>query len=247
MRRSVIAICLMLASAGLLVSVAAGAGSHATNGGTSIASAPPLPLDQQISSGWTQQRIVNDNYYGEFWRVPLNAGDRLIMDVGASPSKCDSTGAVNTTIWAPTVTDFTVGQTSSVIREGHYGKYELHFDSPSSGTWTVMFDGCYVQSFVFIARVQQVTHTSVSVPSLVAANHRFTVRGVVKGATGGNLAIRVSATKQKPLSYVVPIGKTGSFSKVLKLAKKARYTVSATYYGDNGHRPSKAAARINVG
>jgi hypothetical protein len=128
-------------------SVAAGSSPAATigSGGSSIATAHPLPLGHFVTSGWTNQNN------GEFWRVRLHPGDRLTLDYGNVGTNCDH---VDVGIYAPTVTDFTIGNSDSIASDSAYGKHELVWVAPVTGSWIVHFSACSTNSYRFRAAVR---------------------------------------------------------------------------------------------
>jgi len=86
------------------------------NGGSSIATAPEMPINQQVTSGWTNQKIGAN--YGEFWRVNLKARDRLVIDYGIQQDSC---GYLYVWLYAPTVTDASIHQGHTWVSRGHAG------------------------------------------------------------------------------------------------------------------------------
>jgi hypothetical protein len=86
-----------------------------------ISGAPNLPLGTTFVSG---------GYGGEFWRVPLSAGDKLVIDY--QPIDTDE---VDLNIYAPTVTDYTVGQANSVVSDNAQQKSEFTWTATGSGSW----------------------------------------------------------------------------------------------------------------
>jgi hypothetical protein len=70
------------AAVGATLAVAAGASGAPAAGGGSIASAPVIPLGQEIQGDLgSYQNNYNDYYQGEFFKVNLQAGDRVQIRV----------------------------------------------------------------------------------------------------------------------------------------------------------------------
>jgi len=146
---------LSLAALTMALALAAVALAATLNGGDSIASAPNLPLDQTTASGWTLSTgLDNVNSYGEFWRLQMNAGDRVILDLANTQASC-SGAAPSINILTPAVTDFTLSKAPWAFNDDSNGasKYESVWAAPSAGRWTLFFSDCQSHAFTFLARV----------------------------------------------------------------------------------------------
>jgi hypothetical protein len=141
---SFLAFFIMVASLALALPVGASAG-----GGTSIATAPELPL------GTT---IIGATSAAEFWRLTLAAGDSVTIDW-----KPINGGGVGFDLYSPEVTDFTIGSSSGVW---------AHFTTaPAQSSWTCTRQGSWIfrvhsdHGYQLIATVERLTYTiSPSVP-----------------------------------------------------------------------------------
>src|SRR5437588_11339367 len=70
------------------------------DGGSDVASAPEIPLGQQVDGGGTAPASGG---YHEFWRVTLKRADHLRLEYGTT-----NRGAVQISLYAPAVTDYTL-------------------------------------------------------------------------------------------------------------------------------------------
>jgi hypothetical protein len=106
--------------AGLVVTGLAVAG-----GGDSIASAPDVPLGaSQVAS--------RDGI--DYWRVNLNTGDLLVVDLGSVDGD-----RVGLCLWRPEVTNYTSATTQCKAYVFTAGKTELTFKAGPSGKWSLAF------------------------------------------------------------------------------------------------------------
>ena len=101
MRRLATAAVIALACGSIWVAVAI------ANGGSSIASAPDMPIGQQVASGYTHPQ------YGEFWRVNLSAGDELVIDYGVPAGS----GSLDLYVYSPGVTDYTLSDAEPAVSD----------------------------------------------------------------------------------------------------------------------------------
>ena len=214
------------------------------NGGSSIATAPDMPINQQVTSGWTNQKIGAD--YGEFWRVNLKAHDRLVIDYGIQQDSC---GYLYVWLYAPTVTDASIHQGHTWVSRGHAGadgEGEFTWVAYFGGRWTLEVQGCQTMSYRFVAYVQQLTHTTLSVPRIVAAGQRLQIRGTVTAVSAGRVTISVTSAKDWERQAEVSVSKSGTFSWSTRVGAAGRYKVEAAYSGDDAHRSSQAVATVHA-
>jgi hypothetical protein len=224
----------------ILACLLAGA-AWAGGGGTTIASAPELPLGQTIVDG----DGGNAYQYGLFWRVTLATGDRLILDYAQTEPYF-----VHLKLFKPTVTDYTLNNASAIAynQTGQNGKGEFVWVASGAGRWIVNFlsDAATQLGYQAIAYVQRFTSVSLQTPPLVAVGQALRVTGSVNCASGGKIALQITATKQKPITAVVPLSSTGAFSWTSRLRAPGVYRVAAIYYGDRSHRSSKTARVVHA-
>ena len=95
--------------------------ARAESGGTTIASAPELPIGTTFVSG------VNRH---EFWRVTLNAGDKLTIDYQPLNG-----GWVELRLYRPDVTDFTLGNASPVAYGSTSSRTKFVWTATGRGSW----------------------------------------------------------------------------------------------------------------
>jgi len=212
------------------------------NGGNSIATAPDMPTNQQVTSGWTNQKIGAD--YGEYWRVNLKAHDRLVIDYAIQQDSC---GYLYVWLYAPSVTDASIHQGHAWVSRGHAsadGEGEFTWVAYFGGRWALEFQGCQTMSYGFVVHVQQFTHTTLSVPRVVAAGQRLQIRGTVTNVTAGRVTVSVTFAKDWKRQAVVSISNSGTFSWSTRVGAAGRYKVEAAYSGDDAHRSSQAVATV---
>jgi hypothetical protein len=103
----------------LTARVTAGKLTQASAAGT-IAGAKQLPLGHAFVDG------------AGYWRVALAAGDKLKIDYEGVNGGC-----VNVYVYSPGVTDYTVGNASSVANDESCGTREFIWPAPRGGRWIV--------------------------------------------------------------------------------------------------------------
>lgn len=105
--------------------------SAKAGGGTSIASAPQLPLGTQVAGGTGGHNEWRPP--DEFWRVELQAGDQLAVEFEGGP------GQVSLCLLAPSVTDYTLesSRCTEEVWSGVNDKGQLAYTAPSDGQWTL--------------------------------------------------------------------------------------------------------------
>jgi len=192
-----------------LVSLDAASAARRGSGGSSIASAPKLPLGRFVNSGWVNQPG------GEFWRVPVRTGDRLVIDYGVASHACD---VVRVDIFAPRVTDYTLGSSSPVAEDENSGKSELVWIAPISGKWTIRFDECSTNAYRFRG-----TLTSAHLPSALGARSiagarslplaRTYASGWVNQPAGEYWRLNVRAGNRVAIDFAV-VGRTCDVARV---------------------------------
>jgi hypothetical protein len=92
----------------------------------SIAGAPILPIGRPLVSGAQTDKPTT----GEFWRVPLVAGDRLTINYQPV-----NVGRVSLEILRPTVTDYTLANAGSVAYDQASGKSTFSWTATRTGRW----------------------------------------------------------------------------------------------------------------
>lgn len=231
------------------LTVAAGA---LANGGNSIATAPDLPIRIAVSSSVTGN---------DFWRIPVGAGDELVVDY--SVVQASDNDAIDLCFLKPEVTDYTLQDSSCFQPKNQDFSYpgtkrETTRLFGEAGRWTLVLSaGCggsqvdvrcpYSETYQLTAYLKKFTETMLRAPRLVAHGRPFTVRGSVVGAVSGNIALRLSTAHAKPVTAVVPLSSTGTFTWKATARAAGVYRLRASYYGDNGHRSSGHAVTIHAG
>lgn len=236
----------LLVCAALMAPLAAVAG-----GGTSIASAPELPLGEHIVDG-----AYVDEYgkKGHWWKVTLHAADRLVLDYGNTLQ----TGGFKFAIYRPDVTDYTLGQSREFAVANQVGgaspRQQEHFVwvAPSAGRWNLLLTGIsssggYDAGYEMTARVQRYTSTTLNGPRLVGARKTVTFRGTVRGISSGKVEMQTAKASGGWKSVALVATRAGGFfSWTTRTAGAGTYRVRALYHGDASHRPSAAALTIRV-
>lgn len=236
----------------LAVAMAAGAACLAATpaaalaaGGASIATAPPLPLDQQTQSGWVDDS--GGEPFGEYWRLPMGAGDRLTFDIGVTQTQCAG-GDRAIDVYGPDVTDYTVDRTSPAAEHDwtFNDKDEFVWTAPADGDWTLFILGCWSFSYEFTATVQHPTTVTLQAPQLATARRRVHLRGSVPGVSAGQVELTVTAPRRKPETQLVRIHSDGSFRRTERFTRPGKCRVQARYFGDAHHLQSSARASIRI-
>jgi hypothetical protein len=229
---------------GLLASAALG------GGGTTIATAPPLPIGVNIVGGGTSDNCTGPcDYaydYGEYYKVTAGASDQLVIDFGSTDGE-----DVSLCVLAPTVTDYTLEGDGCKALDISNGKAELRYVFPSAGAWTLNISGgcCNDQwAYQLTAYLKRYTHTTLKAPTLVKSGARVRIRGVVSGTTAGKIALEIkspTSPKWKLLS-MLSLSSKGAYVFATRFEGAGRYHLRALFAGNSGHRPSSASHRFTV-
>jgi hypothetical protein len=161
--------------------------SGSAGGGSSIAAAPQLPLNVQVTGG-AKQDCRNFPYAGtEYWRVKLTPGAALVLDYGSVNGQ-----GVNIRVYRPDVTDYTIAHADTSAADSTTAKDELRFRANVAGSWlVVVWGGCNAEyGYQLIARVQTKTTVRLSGPRRIRPGGQGTLRGQVVGATGGEVSLQ---------------------------------------------------------
>ena len=240
----------LVALAFVILGSASAALAKSQNGGADIASAPQLPLGVKTASGWALAAGGQNTAggYGEYWRLKMNAGDRLVFDWALTQSECSSGAEQGVEVFAPKVTDYTVDQAHAVAYDSFVFKTKTEFRwvAPSSGNWIFDFYGCQTFSYTFLAHLQAFTRIHLVAPSLVGHGHKVAVSGRVEGVQTGKVAVMVRRGRVLLTTKVVSLTRRGRFKVKLTFSKPGKDSLKVAYYGDSKHRPSKASATIHV-
>jgi hypothetical protein len=229
---------MMAAAAGL---VAAGAGAAVRGGGADIASAPELPLGQQVQGGAPHSCSPLRR---EFWRLTLLRGDHVRLDLGSLNGH-----TVYVIIYAPDITDYTLNGATQLASVSTTTKNELTYIAPAPGRYTLLVgvgDCSYDLAYILTGYIQHYTSTSVTTPPLVETGKPFTVSGAVSGATSGNIEIRFTTAGQPTVSGTASITNSGAFQLKQTLNAGGQYKVQAIYHGDGNHLQSAASTQLRA-
>jgi hypothetical protein len=210
----------------------------AVAGASTIAAAPEMPLGKLTSDGSTTQT----NSFGDFWRLPLSAGDKVIMDYATQNGR-----TVTLHVYLPAVTDYTFNDARPVVEDqtGANGKHEWVWVAPTSGRWTLRFEAYSELSYQFTTHVQHVTQVKLAAPSLVRAGKKFVVHGSVVGVKAGSVEMRLLSGRKRVAHAVVPISSSG-FTWKTSTKGAGSYKVVAIFYGDADHRSSSASKQVRA-
>jgi hypothetical protein len=203
-------------------------------GGTSIASAPQLPVGTTVTGGASA--------HTEFWRVTMAASDKLTIDFQPVNG-----GSVYLSVYRPGVTDYTLGDSSSVA----WGDTS----SRSQFTWTATGQGAWIlevysnHGYRLRPTVRARTATKLSAPRNVHSGAWFYYRGSVSPSVSrGTVLLQRFVKKSWRTFSTVNIGQKGKFSRRARFVSKAPHQekVRAYYRGDASHLASLATVRILV-
>ncbi len=224
--------------AALLLAVTANA-----SGGSSIATAPELPLGQLVAGGGQQ---------ADFWRIQLFAGDRITF-------KASFPSIYEFSLYAPSVDDFSYANANSVANNpgnAASGMTEFTFTSPFTGLGTlavcedvVSESGCgggsypkeSMDAYTFTATIAHATNLTISVPTIARRRSTVTIRATISSPAGvpqGNCLIQ---NQLEPL-------KGGYCSQRLRLGRGRKQTVAVSFVpedgwlGAEGHRTVRLVA-----
>jgi hypothetical protein len=230
-----------------LVSTAS-AGAHwlaSSGGGNSIATAPPMPLGTEVSSGALRTRKLNNlPWASEYWKVAMAPGNRLVLDYGATNQL-----GVGVCVLSPDVTDYTEQNAQCLASAMTGDKTELRFVAPVAGDFTVRFAVIVCActdplSYSFNARVVSATTMILRTPRTVRHGTTLQVKGVVTGGARGSVAIRLPRPSNR--RKIAALGPGGRFSTSFKLRYPGQYTLAATFYGDPAHAQSSKTVRVTA-
>lgn len=113
------AVCLLIVLLGMRA-----ADNAEANGGQTIAAAPNLSLGATVTGGGTAGGT-------EFWRIPLRSGDGVTIDFQSINGGC-----VRLNLYDPSVTDATLGSSSSVTNgEACSAPSQLAWTATGKGSW----------------------------------------------------------------------------------------------------------------
>ena len=172
----------------IALATAAVASAATRNGGNSIANAPTLTVNHQVSGGGTMNDCWDRTNSGaEFWRIPLVAGTVLVVDYGSVNGQ-----EVEVNILHPNETDYTLDQGNSVANGGTGGKDELRFRPNINGSWILVVSGSCEGDYGYQLSVSVQSHTQVTLrgPNAIRPNATGTLRGVVSGVDEGQVTLQ---------------------------------------------------------
>ena len=134
-----------------------GAGLTQPTTGTSIATAERLPIGTTFVAG------VNRD---EFWLVTLKAGDKLTIDFEQING-----GSVSLRLYKPDVTDFTLGNASSVAYGSTSSKAQFIWTVPQQGAWILKVYSDH--GYQLAAKIARANLTQVSTGITIATAKRI--------------------------------------------------------------------------
>ena len=225
-------------------------GAAPLNGGTDIASAPELPIGQEVSGGGT-----SDAEYTEFWRILLRAADHVRLDYASTNGTQVIIGVL-----PPSVTDYNyTGNLDAMALpfvnggadRGTTTKDEGLFVAPRSGDYTIALQvpgPNDVLAYTLTGYVRHYTHTTITAPPLVRKRAAVVYRGTVAGASSGKIELQSrSLTHSVWKTFALAtIDANGSFRYRTRVAGTGTYRIRAVYPGDSSHLPSMAIVSFKV-
>jgi hypothetical protein len=218
------------------------ASTSASNAASTIAAAPDLPIGALVASGWVEPGFADGLDYGEFWRVPMNAGDKLTLD--ATETGCDEGAALGFEIFAPSVTDFTVRNANAGASGGADGHGEFTFVAPSSGPWILFVNGCDSTSYDVLASMKERTLISIQAPHLGQPHARIVIRGQIASPSNGRVVLRLLTHQRWVLVATTTISLDGRFRFVVRAPGPGSYRYQVLYRGDSSHVASSRVVTV---
>ena len=121
-------------------------------GGTTIASAPTLPLGLRVGHAY---KLAGCSGYGEIWRISLARGDHLRLDYGSKNGQ-----PVQVLVLAPSVTDETADL--GVLAEAWTSyRDDLVFDATKAGRYSIVLRTFYAcETSLWYVVTAHVTHAA---------------------------------------------------------------------------------------
>lgn len=216
--------------------------SALADGGSNIASAPELPLGQQVQGGTTDGCKQE-----EFWRITLLRGDRVTLDYGSLNGE-----TIVLAIYSPSTTDYTFDGDSpigSLANSGTARKAELRYVAPAPGRYVLVFRtaACGVaMAYEMTGYVRHLTNATLTAPPVARAHSRLTLKGRISGLNAGKVAIQARNTTRWKTLTLMAVKRNGSFVYKARVGAPGTYRFRAVYYGDASHLPSRAVVSIKV-
>jgi hypothetical protein len=224
------------------------------DGGTQIANAPELQSGVKVSGAVSR---------ADFWRFTIATGDTLRIDYEpvATYRKGDSMGVC---LMTPDITDFTVNdkgclaygysdRKKQLLHEAFPipGRYTLvvgHYNCVNSDVNTQCNPSNSALSYEFTLYIVHRTSTTLRpLARLANKGSSLNVRGQVKGATSGSVAIQQRAGGRWANVKITKVAKDGRFATKIKLNVIGAVRYRVFYPGDESHKPSTATFRLTVG
>jgi formylmethanofuran dehydrogenase subunit E len=202
--------------------------------GSTIASAPELPISTTFVAGSTG--------HTEFWRVTLVAGDKLTINFQPVNG-----GEVYLYVFRPSVTDYTLGDSSDVASGSTSGQSKFTWTATGQGAWILKVSSDH--GYRLTAAVKRWTATKLSAPHNVHSGTWFYYRGSVgPSVSSGTVLLQRYVKKSWRTFGTVKIGPKGTFSRRARFVSRTRHQerVRAYYRGDVSHCASRATVRILV-
>jgi hypothetical protein len=214
----------------------------ADGGGTSIATAPNLPIGQQVSGGGTAAARGHD--FADYWRVTFRRADQFRLDYGSTNGN-----NVGVCLYDPSVTDYTLSNANCFDVDETNGKHEFRYTAPSPGRYTLQvwnYGGGTDLAYAMTGYIQHYTHATLTGPSIARAHTRIALAGKIAGLSSGKVAIQTNTSGRWKTQALLPVRSDGSFRLTTRVGAAGTFRARVVFYGDADDLPTSAGLSLRV-
>jgi hypothetical protein len=206
------------------------------SGGSSIASAPELPLGQLVAGGGQR---------ADFWRIKLFGGDQITFKASLPGGEFEAIKYYEFSLYPPAVEDFSYASANSVANNPEsdvFGLTEFTLTSPFTGLGTLAVcegdyreQGCSdtiyptdpMDAYTFTATITHATSLTIAAPTIVRRGSTVTVRATISSPAGvpqGNCLIQ---------SQLAPVT-GGRCSRRIRIGRGRKQTIVVSFVPEDG-------------